>query len=383
MITQHKLSLFIFIDAFGWELLRRHSFLDDILPVKAPLATVLGYSSTCIPTILTGVSPREHGHFSFFYYQPTTSPFGPCRWLSLFPTSLTRRGRVRHLLSKALQRYYGYTGYFQLYNMPFRHLPLFDYSEKRDLYAPSGMNNGVPTIFDTLRGRQIPFHVSDWRASEQTNLSALEEALQGQSISFAYVYLAALDALLHAHGTQASVIHDKIRWYEDELRYAIRLAQQRYNTVHVYLFSDHGMTNTVDQCHLMQTINQLDVRFGTDYAAVYDSTMARFWFFNERAREQISAVLDAEPRGHILTPAELAAYGCDFPDNKYGEVFFLLQPGVLLCPSFMGETPLAGMHGYDPHDLDSLAMFASNVTPDPMPQGLSDVHALMLHEIRT
>ena len=168
MVTQHKLSLFIFIDALGWELMRRHTFLDDILTVKAPLASVLGYSSTCIPTILTGVSPREHGHLSFFYYQPTTSPFGLCRWLSLLPTSLTRRGRVRHLLSKCLQRYYGYTGYFQLYNMPLRHLPLFDYSEKRDIYEPGGMNTGVPTIFDILRDRHIPFHVSDWRASEHS-----------------------------------------------------------------------------------------------------------------------------------------------------------------------------------------------------------------------
>ncbi len=383
MTAQHKLSLFIFIDAFGWELLRQHHFLDDLLSVKAPLATVLGYSSTCIPTILTGVSPREHGHFSFFYYQPTTSPFGLCRWLELLPTSLTRRGRVRHLLSKALQRYYGYTGYFQLYNMPLRHLPLFDYSEKRDLYARGGITNGVPTIFDTLDERRIPFHLSDWRASEQTNLSALEDALQGQNIAFAYVYLAALDALLHAHGTHAPVITDKLRWYEDELRYAIRLAQQRYDTVHVYLFSDHGMSNIVDQCDLMRAINQLDVRFGTDYAAVYDSTMARFWFFNQRAREQISAVLHTEPRGRILTPEELADYGCDFPDDKYGEMFFLLQPGVLLCPSFMGEKPLAGMHGYDPDDPDSLAMFASNVTPDPMPQSLSDIHPLMLQEIRT
>ncbi|MBI2951474.1 hypothetical protein HYY27_05230, partial [bacterium] len=61
---RRKLALFVFIDAFGWEILRRRPFLDDLLKVKAPLTTVLGYSSTCDPTILTGRLPREHGHFS-------------------------------------------------------------------------------------------------------------------------------------------------------------------------------------------------------------------------------------------------------------------------------------------------------------------------------
>ena len=37
----NTLTLCVFIDAFGWELLRRHSFLDDLLSVKAPLQTVL------------------------------------------------------------------------------------------------------------------------------------------------------------------------------------------------------------------------------------------------------------------------------------------------------------------------------------------------------
>jgi hypothetical protein len=46
---------------------------------KHPLQTVLGYTSTCIPTILTGKSPQEHGHFSFFYYDPHESPFRLCR----------------------------------------------------------------------------------------------------------------------------------------------------------------------------------------------------------------------------------------------------------------------------------------------------------------
>ena len=35
-----RLSLFVFIDAFGWELVQHYPFLDDLLTVKAPLGRV-------------------------------------------------------------------------------------------------------------------------------------------------------------------------------------------------------------------------------------------------------------------------------------------------------------------------------------------------------
>ncbi len=378
---RRKLALFVFIDAFGWEILRRRPFLDDLLKVKAPLTTVLGYSSTCDPTILTGRLPREHGHFSCFRYNPAASPFGACRLLALLPGPIARRGRVRRVMSRAIRRCYGYTGYFQIYNVPFRYLPLFDYSEKRDIYQPGGINGGVPTIFDHLRGRDIPFYLSDWRKKEGDNLASLEAALKEGEVVFAYLYLAAMDAVLHAHGARSPAVEGKVRWYDDRLRSVVRLAQKNYDAVHLHVFSDHGMTDVTDCCDLAARIDRLGLRFGVDYAAIYDSTMARFWFLKDPARERVAEALRAEPRGEILSEERLAGYGCDFADRGYGELFFLMNPGVLICPSFMGETPLAGMHGYEPHHRDSLAMFASNVTPDPMPRRLDDLHGLMLREV--
>ena len=375
-----SLRLFVFIDAFGWELLKRYPFLDDLLVVKAPLQTVFGYSSTCDPTILTGLSPQQHGHFSFFYYNPDASPFGVCRWLSLLPTSVTRRGRVRRLMSRAIRRYYGYTGYFQIYNMPFRYLPLFDYSEKRDLYQPHGINSGATTIFDDLRNNEIPFYLSDWRRPESENLASLQTALAEGAVSFAYLYLAAMDADLHAHGTDSPLIANKIAWYDGQLRQILALAEKQYRDVQLFLFSDHGMTDVTTGCDVIERIFALDLTFGKDYVAVFDSTMLRFWFLRDGARERITATLLKEPNGEILSDERLASFGCLFPNRKYGELFFLAHPGVLICPSFMGETLLAGMHGYDPTHKDSVAMFASTVVPDPLPAGLSDLYHLMRTE---
>jgi predicted AlkP superfamily pyrophosphatase or phosphodiesterase len=383
MASKKKLNLFIFIDAFGWEILQHHSFLDDLRTTKVPLGTVLGYSSTCIPTILTGKLPREHGHFSFFYYNPIESPFNACRLFSILPRVVMNRGRVRRILSKVIQRYHGYTGYFQIYNIPLRYLPLFDYSEKRDLYQPGGINPVTPTIFDAFREQNIPFYLSDWRAREVDNFRSLEASLEEGKVRFAYLYLAAMDALLHTYGPKSPIVDKKIGWYDHNIRQILKLARKNYDPVHFYVFSDHGMTSITEDYDLMAEINRLGLGFGKDYVAMYDSTMARFWFLNDTAREKVIKVLQKESRGQILSEKQLALYGCNFADHRYGELFFLLNPGILLCPSFMGEKTLAGMHGYAPEHKEALAMITTNVTLNPMPQQLEDLYGLMRKTVAT
>jgi hypothetical protein len=341
---------------------------------------VFGYSSTCDPTILTGLMPQDHGHFSFFYHNPPASPFALCRMLRFLPRSITSRGRVRRMMSRLIKRLYGYTGYFQIYNMPFDRLTLFDYSEKRDLYQKGGINSGAPTIFDHLRTNGLPFHLSDWQASEERNLASLRTAVREGEIRFAYLYMAAMDAVLHAEGTDSPKVSAKIAWYEQQLRALLAEARTAGYEVRLYVFSDHGMTDIHDVCDLIPRIEATGLRFGEDYSAVYDSTMARFWFLRPEAKAPILAALAGEKRGRILHPEDLEQFHCRFPGNKYGEVFFLLNPGVLLCPSFMGEKPLAGMHGYDPADKDTHAMFASNVELADVPRRLDDLYGLMKHE---
>ena len=147
----------------------------------------------------------------------------------LLPHVITGRGRVRRVMSRIIRRFYGYTGYFQIYNMPFKYLTLFDYSEKKDLYQPNGVNAETPTAFDHLRAHQIPYYLSDWRRPEVENLSTLHAALEAGEISFAYLYMAAMDADLHAHGTHAPIIAQKIQWYNEQLRQVLHTAQSLHH----------------------------------------------------------------------------------------------------------------------------------------------------------
>lgn len=374
-----KVSIVVFIDALGWEVLRGRQFMETQLPIRRKLRSVFGFSSACIPSILTGLMPREHRHWSFFYYSPETSPFRMLRLLKLLPSALVDRGRVRNMISKLIKKFYGYSGYFQLYNIPFEHIDKFDYCEKQDLFVPGGMNRGE-NIFDHLQRANIPYHVSDWRDSEENNLEALKTDLRKGDVVFALLYMASMDALLHQVGKESPEVDRKLAWYETQLNDVLSVAGEHYDEVRLFICSDHGMATVHTHLDLKSKIEALGLDFGRDYTATYDSTMGRFWFHNQTARARITALLEQLPGGRILPQEELKALGCDFEGDQYGELIFLTDAGVLIVPSHMGLQPITGMHGYHPDHPDSDACLLSNVAPPKNTNAIIDVFHLMRAE---
>jgi hypothetical protein len=147
-------------------------------------------------------------------------------------------------------------------------------------------------------------------------------------------------------------------------------ANEHYQEVRLYIFSDHGMANCTELLDLKATIEGLPLKFGRDYVAVYDSTMARFWFPSEgqapsspdalSPRDMITRRLNETPQGRIVPDRELAQMRALFPDRYFGELIFLVKEGVLIVPSHMGQRPIKAMHGYHPEEPHSYAALLSN-----------------------
>ena len=142
-------------------------------------------------------------------------------------------------------------------------------------------------------------------------------------------------------------------------------AHEHYEEVRLTIFSDHGMANCDRLLDLRTRIDPLGLRMGDDYAVVYDSTMARFWFFDERSRRLVTECLRAIPEGRIMPDAELEELGTLFPDRHFGELIFLADEGVLIVPSHMGERPIRAMHGYHPDAPHSYASLLTNYSDVP------------------
>jgi hypothetical protein len=364
------LSLFVFVDACGWEIIKDHPFARKHAPVRRKLRSVFGFSSACIPSILSGRWPVEHRNWCYFVYDPKNSPFRSLRHLRWLPRALTGRRMFRHRLSKLLKVHLKFRGYFDLYNIPFEYISLFDFSEKKNPLQPGGLNRG-PNIFDYMQDNGIAWHVSDPKLGERQNLDGMLAAVRSEQIDLGFLYWPDLDGVLHRVGNKSPEVPAKLSAYEPWLDELMACAHQHYGEVQLTIFSDHGMANCDRLLDLRARIDALGLAMGKDYAVVFDSTMARFWFFNERARSLVSECLRGVPEGRILPDAELEELGTLFPDRYFGEMIFLVEEGVLIVPSHMGERPIRAMHGYHPDAPHSYASMLTNYSD--VPEGITAI----------
>lgn len=376
----------MFVDALGWEIVSKYNFLKDTLVYRKKVEMQFGYSSAAVPTILSGKHPQEHKHFSFFYYNPNKSPFENFKYLKFFfgaglhPKCLFNRGRVRRIISRLTAKMLGYTGYFSLYSVPFNKLPLFDYCEKTDIFASGGLSP-VENLYDILEASGLKFHISDWRKSEDENIALAKQAIADDA-DFVFVYTGAFDAFMHDNVFDSSAIENKLSAYEQKVYSILQTLSKTGKDFNFTIISDHGMTPTSEVCDLMRIVKSLDLKFGKDYVAFFDSTMARFWYptNSQEVKAKIQKALST-CKGHFLSKVEKENYGIDFEDNLYGEDIFITDEGIQISPCDLGSKALNGMHGYMPTAKDSYACMLSNTEPKFEPKHVKDFFALMKSNI--
>lgn len=372
------LRIFVLIDALGGECPAARDWLADLCPYRASLRTILGFSSGAIPTILTGQPPAATGHWNLFYFDPAGSPFRWLRHLDFVPRRL-RNGRLeRKALTLAGRHLLGLGPLFECGVEPSL-ARWFNWVEKNDIFAPGGIW-GAPSIFDELAAKGFSYRVYTYRhfTDEQALLAARADVAASDA-RFYFLYLSELDGFLHFHCQDQRAIAERLAWYGSQLRALYAAARQRSQEVMLTIFSDHGMTPVIRRVDLAGEIGRLSVEAPRDYLAVYDSTMARFWFFSERGRRAILDCLSRQTCGRLLNDAELDRQGVFFPDRRFGQAIFLLSPGCMMARSHFngaGWDP-AGMHGYEPDDPDSRAIFLSDRQPPRAMSSIADIHACL------
>jgi hypothetical protein len=143
----------------------------------------------------------------------------------------------------------------------------------------------------------------------------------------------------------------------------------------VELALDVARRRGVRGADLRSKVDTLGLKIGKDYNVVYDSTMARFRFFNDAARQKVTSILQTVPEGRIMPVEEQQRFRAHFKDGRFGELIFLVQEGVLIVPSHMGERPIHAMHGCHPHDAQSYATLFSSSSN--IPEDITHIHRLM------
>lgn len=376
-MSKGRVTLCFFVDALGWELAERHGSFRSVAPHAYRQRTVLGYSCAAQPTILTGRMPSEHGHWGMFY-RTERSELAPLRALSVLPPQVAYHWRFRRLLFRLHRRMSGFSGYYNFYTIPFGLFGSFDLIEKRDIYAPAAFDSGVPSIFDVMHDRSVAYRRWTWATGFDQAFAELGGALESDSeYRFLMLYTPFIDGFLHGNIGDDAAVKAAIERVETAVGRAVEAARREYSEVDVLIYSDHGMTEVTGSVDLVSRVSSLGLRRGRDYSVFYDSTMARFWFENERARERVLDLLGDAELGRTLTDDELRSEGVYFDDRRFGEVVFLMDPGVLIVPSYMGRKAPRGMHGFTPEHKDSYAALMCSRELDPKPRHIRDSFSAM------
>ncbi len=377
MKRKGAITLVFFIDALGWECIKNRDFLKQENLHRYKLRTVLGYSCAAQPSILTGLSPAEHGHWAMYYKTDEDSSFSWLKHIDILPSFIKNRGRFRRQVYKMHRKKSGYTGYYNLYNIPYKYFPYFELSEPRDIYAPGGFDH-CENIFDVMEKQGLRYRVWNWRYPIEQSFNELSFVLDStENYDVLFLYTAYLDGFLHANRHSAIEIDKGVTKVETLVNGAIQRASDTFDDVTFIVFSDHGMNKVVRHVDLRASLQTLPFSEHTDYLPFYDSTMARFWFSNDEARDAIVEALNNREDGRILSIDELRDEGILFDDDRYGELVYLCDEGTLILPSFMGRYPLKGMHGYHPDTADAYASLFMNREPDIEPRHIKDIFTLL------
>ena len=371
-----RVALCFFVDALGWEMAREHGTFASIAPHAYRQRTVLGYSCAAQPTILTGMMPSEHGHWGMFY-RSDSSELASLRRVRLLPTTVTSHRRFRRRLLLWHRRKSGFTGYYNFYRIPFELFSTFDIVEKKDIFAPAAFDPGVSSIFDHLAAEDVPFRSWSWKSGLDTGLAELDSELREGTKRFFLFYTPHIDGFLHDNVGDDSAVARELALMESKITAIVDRARRSYEHVDVLIYSDHGMVKTTGSFDLMGHIGNMELAQGRDYTVFYDSTMARFWSANEAVRTDIVDALSSVDCGAILSDDDLRSEGVFFEDRRFGELVFLMDPGVLVVPSHMGASAPAGMHGFTPEHPDSYAVIMSSSKLDPEPTHIRDTFAAM------
>ena len=343
-----KLVLLILVDGF------RHDYIN---PVDSPFLYSLGelniegkvretFAFELRPAFFAGLQPDECQVANMFYYDPEGSPFRS------IDTSDGDRGRISSELRKEAER----CGYSLVKHnggcaeIPLQLLKYFNFSEKYHTAEPSALP-GHTTLFDYLKSDGRKWIWIGYPDGPGTTKEVMEifRKRASEDTDFIFLHFSELDWAGHDCGPHSQKQKDVLKEIDEAIAEVYRILNQKVISLRGIIFGDHGQVEIRKHIDIEKMLKETGLILEKDYIYFLDSTQARFWFFNDKARKTISEILSKISEGRILTESDYGRLHFSFPDNRFGELIFVMNEGVGIFPNFFQSTnPCKGLHGYLP-----------------------------------
>lgn len=281
-----------------------------------------------LPTLLTGFYPPEHGWEV---------------WLkSNFNHSLIKVlvRTLPDILTTAFQCFiHLFNSSFDLATVPTWRRMRFEI--KRTRYLSRDVNNlvkfdEIDSIFNIIgveKTKYITCNYIDRLGNLVKNLTVEENELE-------MIEIYALDTIQHWYLDDTIRIGEAYRHIDHFFENLHNELQKKGATL--MLVSDHGQELVRGSINIKEKLG--DLRLSNDEYTYYLETIrARFWFHSERSRERILDMLSSIGHGKVLSYKDYHQYKLNYPDNRYGEIFFLADSGYIIFPHDFYH-PLANLY---------------------------------------
>lgn len=300
--------------------------------------------------LMTGKYPEETDYFTWYRYAPDSSPFSWVRPLK--PLKYLRKSRLYFPIKVGIRRITKLmTGekYPDPSFVPLDILPNFDF-----------ISADLPRNFPTLSA-----------LCNKSGLSCFEQPLIYEFIGSARcstifenvikticddevfdiypVHIGELDGLGHKYGPHPDHFRAYLLEIDMWIKRIFELVKEKGFPCNIIITSDHGMTDVIGTIDVESVLKKMPLKVPQDCLYFLDSTMARFWFFNDKAESMVRESLSSVSNGHILSQEEKVKLHMNFKNKENGELFFWLDKGYLIFPNFFqsfGPERTKGMHGY-------------------------------------
>ncbi len=356
----------VFIDAFSSTYLNKDyaPFLYDLqqkgyIQSIKQLPAFMGIGTT----LFSGTWPVTNGGWTNFIKKENGKSFSPLMANFFLISDLIPNDRLswdfRYLIYKLLNKP------VPIPNLIPAYLLKFFVSKMDSIFQDKALGN-IPTLFDAIKGSGKTFTIinqfldSDEKIAERT-INYLE---RGSYSDLIYLKFSSLDSFGHKFGPNSKLNYDRVRIIDTLIKNIIETAKNCDDDFSFLIFSDHGMSPVSEYIDIFRILSNTSLKICKDYIIFLDSTMARFWFNNEKARQDITYLLPRIKNGYVLTDIDL--YENNLPINKaeHGELIFALKEGTVMRPDFFhNHTIMKGMHGHFKSHYDNPILLLD--TPHP------------------
>lgn len=349
-----KTTVFIYLDACRFDYITKSNspFLFEMAQkgVCKKVRTTAGFTQRT--PMLTGSYPSTSGHFTWYLYDPVNSPF---RWVKPFgfAKELLAYNRFAKWTIRMLTKTMTGNVYPDPAYIPLDLLPYFDASiNKFPLEKELGH---LPNIFSVCKQKGLEYMNSMNTFSRVGSknhdefFNTVEKSLQaGKKYDLYLTHLGDLDVLGHKFGPGSRLVEETLYGIDCHIEEMCNLLSKNYESYRILVVSDHGMREVAKFVDVMAGLEEVELNVPRDYLYFLDATLARFWFKTERTKRDVVEKLLGMGCGHILSDEEEKKRHIYFHDNRYGELYFWLDKGYVICPSFFQKNRQGtkGMHGY-------------------------------------